>query len=255
MLLLVLALGNFTVSSGLFWTHYSFGAAPPMFTDTECFINALSNEWMGKAENRLSINPGSFYKPNIWVQREYAARRSTGHWHWTVALGKASYRSPCITDCTEFLHTVICIIWRVLSHMPLKVDTDECIQIGHRLKESGCQAGSVYSVIQPPTTAPLCSAATMATPPVQTHTQSMLFWPSSLPLCEETANIEATQEVFHPRYLHAPLLNQHHVARLWPAATLPSFLAESFCAYVGPEPTLPPPSTLAVVEDAQRISV
>lgn len=78
--------------------------------------------------------------------------------------------------------------------------------------EHGWQAGPVYLVIQPPTTAPLCSAASMATPSMQTHTHSMLFWPSPLPLSEETSKIEAIQEVFHLRYLHAPLINQHYVA-------------------------------------------
>lgn len=99
-------------------------------------------------------------------------------------------------------------------------------QAGRKCEKSkhGWQAGPVYSVIQPPTTAPLCSAASMATPSMQTHAHLMLFLPSSLPLCEERANIEAAREVFHPRYLHAPLINQHHNARLWPTAMLPSLL-------------------------------
>lgn len=84
----------------------------------------------------------------------------------------------------------------------------------------GWQAGPVYSVIQPPTSAPLSSAASRATPSLQTHTHLMLFLPSS---CEERANIEAAQ-VFHPRYLHSPLINQHHNARLWSTAMLPSLL-------------------------------
>lgn len=44
----VISLGSFTISQSHldFWPYYSSGAdcPNPMFTDTECFINALSNK-------------------------------------------------------------------------------------------------------------------------------------------------------------------------------------------------------------------
>lgn len=70
----VISLGSFTISQPHLdsWLYYSSTAdcSHPMFTDTECFINVLSNKWMKEAEKLLWINSGSFYKPNIWGQRE-----------------------------------------------------------------------------------------------------------------------------------------------------------------------------------------
>lgn len=136
----VISLGSFTEISQShldFWPRSSSGAATaPVFTDSECFINALSSKWKRKKKrlkNLLSINPGSFYKPNIWGQREYTVQRSTGRWLGTVALGEsyASYHSPCITNYAKAPRTTICII---SSHCKcaapwhaIKVDTDECI--------------------------------------------------------------------------------------------------------------------------------
>lgn len=113
-------------------------------------------------------------------------------------------------------------------------------------------AGWTGTLIQPPTTAPLCSAASMATLSVLTHTQLKLFLPSSLPLCEETANIKATQEVFHPRYLHAPFskLSSWCPIMTRSTATFSLFCRELPCPR-RPRANLSVPSTLAVVEDAQ----
>lgn len=84
----VISLGSFTISQSHldFWPYYSSRAdcSHPMFTDTECFINALSNKWIAEAGNLLWINPGSFYKPNIGGQREYTVQRSTERSPWVL---------------------------------------------------------------------------------------------------------------------------------------------------------------------------
>lgn len=111
-------------------------------------------------------------------------------------------------------------------------------------------AGWTTTLIQPPTTAPLCSAASVATVSVPTHTRLRLFLPSSLPLVWGNGKYNGNYSI---QDIYMPLLtNRHRVARLWPAAPLPfTSFAESCCAHVGLEPTFPPPSTLAVMEDAQ----
>lgn len=128
-----------------FWPYYSSGAdcSRPMFTDTECFINALSNKWMGEAENLLSIKPWFILQTKyLSSERIHCAKIHRALTPGTVALGEsyASYHSPRITDYTKVPHTTICIIsghcqWAAPWHA-IKVDTDECIYIGRGQDES-----------------------------------------------------------------------------------------------------------------------
>lgn len=134
----VISLGSFTISQSRldFWPYSSPRAdcSHPMFTHTECFINALSIKWIGETQSLLWINPSSFYKPNIWGQKQYSVQRSTGSALWvTVVYCKSyvPYHQPHITDYTKAPHTSICIIsgyrLRIAPWHPIKVDTDEFI--------------------------------------------------------------------------------------------------------------------------------
>lgn len=74
---------------------------------------------------------------------------------------------------------------------------------GRSVKKSeyGWKAATLCSsVIQPPTTAPLCSAASVATPQSSPNTDTHVH-SSTLPLSTEMGGMRATQEAcFHPRY-------------------------------------------------------
>lgn len=174
----------------------------------------------------------------------------------TVALGKASYHSPCITDCTEVLHTAIGIIWGVLSHMLLKVDTDKYLnwsQAKRKWEKSkhGWQAGPVHWFSLPPLH--LCVLLHPWLPSQGWHIRSESFSCPPPSPCVRKRQIERLLRKYTIQDIYMPLLlNHHHGAPLWPAAPLPfTSFAEGCRAHVGPEPTFPPPSTLAVVEDAQ----
>lgn len=158
----------------------------------------------------------TFNKPWFILQTKYlsSARICCAEIHraltrGTLALGKASYHSQCIT---EVPHTAICIIWCVLPHMPLEVDTDEpkLVTGWKKVLKIRIWMARWTSIFSDSASHFCTSVVSLLNPwlhPQCRHTHSMLFWPSSLPLCE--ANIEANQEALHPRYLHAPFKTWH----------------------------------------------